>query len=183
MKKRRGSGRTAAAFLTGLFLLLTLCACGAEPARDSEAASAPAAAETSAPVQTDPEEAEKEEETSMLRLMIGETAVAVDWEANASVEALEELCRDEALTISLSMYGGFEQVGSIGRSLPRSDVQTATESGDIVLYAGNQIVLFYGSNAWAYTRLGRITDRSADDMTALLGQGDVTITLWLEENR
>ncbi len=176
-------------FLAVLCLLLTLCACGAEPVRDGEGTPAPSAetaapaAETAAPapLQKDPEEA-AEEETSMLRLLIGETEVAVDWEANASVEALKELCRGETLTISLSMYGGFEQVGPIGTSLPRSDVQTTTESGDIVLYAGNQIVLFYGSNAWAYTRLGHITDRSAGDMAALLGQGDVTIMLWLEEN-
>ena len=75
------------------------------------------------------------------------------------------------------MYGGFEQVGSIGTSLPRSDKQTTTEAGDIVLYSGNQIVVFYGFNSWAYTRLGHISDQSAADMTALLGQGDVTITL------
>ena len=116
----------------------------------------------------------------MLSMMIGETPVAVDWEDNESVDALRELCRTEPLQISLSMYGGFEQVGPIGTSLPRSDVQTTTAAGDIVLYAGNQIVVFYGSNAWAYTRLGHITDQSAADMEALLGHGDVTLSLRLE---
>ena len=76
----------------------------------------------------------------------------------------------------MSMYGGFEQVGPIGASLPRSDVQTVTEAGDIVLYAGNQIVIFYGSNSWSYTRLGRITDQTLD-LKELLGNGDVEITL------
>ena len=116
----------------------------------------------------------------MLQLWIGDTAVAVNWEDNASVSALCELCLSEPLTIQLSMYGGFEQVGPLGTSLPRSDSQTTTEAGDIVLYAGNQIVIFYGSNAWAYTRLGHITDRSAEDLAALLGQGDVSITLETE---
>ena len=116
----------------------------------------------------------------MLRMKIGETEVEVAWEENESVQALQELCRDGALTVAMSMYGGFEQVGPLGKSLPRSDVQTTTQCGDIVLYAGNQIVVFYGSNAWAYTRLGHIADRSADEMAALLGQGDVSITLWLE---
>ena len=78
------------------------------------------------------------------------------------------------------MYGGFEQVGSIGQSLPRDDVQTTTNAGDIVLYSGNQIVIFYGSNSWAYTRLGHITDQDAAGMQLLLGQGDVSITLTLE---
>jgi hypothetical protein len=75
------------------------------------------------------------------------------------------------------MYGGFEQVGLLGVSLPREDVQTQTTAGDIVLYSGNQIVIFYGSNSWAYTRLGRITDQSAADLTEVLGNGDVAITV------
>ena len=77
----------------------------------------------------------------------------------------------------MSMYGGFEQVGAIGTSLPRNDVQTVTSSGDIVLYSGNQIVVFYGSNSWAYTRLGRITDKTPQEMAELLGNGDTTVTI------
>ena len=112
-----------------------------------------------------------------LTLVIGDTEVSVVWEENASVEALAEMVKTEPLTVQLSMYGGFEQVGPLGTSLPRDDVQTTTQAGDIVLYSGNQIVVFYGSNSWAYTRLGRITDKTADEMKALLGNGDVTITL------
>ena len=77
----------------------------------------------------------------------------------------------------MSMYGGFEQVGSIGTTLPRNDVQTTTQSGDIMLYSGNQLVVFYGSNDWAYTRLGHITDKSQDELTALLSNGDITVSL------
>ena len=112
-----------------------------------------------------------------LTLTIGDTAVTVAWEDNASVEALRALAEGAPLTIQLSMYGGFEQVGSIGQSLPRDDHQTTTAAGDIVLYSGNQIVIFYGSNSWAYTRLGHITDKSAAEMAALLGNGNVAITL------
>ena len=111
-----------------------------------------------------------------MQMMIGETAVTVDWEDNASVEALKALAA-EGLTIEMSMYGGFEQVGSIGQSLSRDDQQTTTASGDIVLYSGNQLVVFYGSNSWAYTRLGHITDQTPEQMKALLSNGDVTITL------
>ena len=114
-----------------------------------------------------------------MQMMIGETAVTVDWEDNASVEALKALAA-EGLTIEMSMYGGFEQVGSIGKDLPRDDQQTTTASGDIVLYSGNQIVVFYGSNSWAYTRLGHITDQTPAQMKELLGNGDVTITLSVE---
>ena len=75
----------------------------------------------------------------------------------------------------MSMYGGFEQVGSLGTSLPRDDKQITTNAGDIVLYSGNQIVVFYGTNSWAYTRLGRITDKTASEMADLLGNGNVRI--------
>ena len=111
-----------------------------------------------------------------MQMMIGETPVTVAWEDNESVEALKTLA-EEGLRIDMSMYGGFEQVGSIGQSLPRDDAQTTTTSGDIVLYSGNQLVVFYGSNSWAYTRLGHITDQTPAQMKALLGNGDVTITL------
>ena len=79
----------------------------------------------------------------------------------------------------MSMYGGFEQVGSFGTNLPRDDKQTTTQAGDIVLYSGNQMVVFYGSNSWAYTRLGKITDKSAEELKEMLGNGNVTITLEL----
>ena len=176
------AGRKALAALT---LALLLCACGREStAERSPAALIPApipAAEepaaTEAPREEQPESGSTVEEEEMLILMIGETPVTVAWEENESVHALRELCRERELVIPMSGYGGFEQVGSLGKSLPRSDVQTRTEAGDLVLYAGNQIVVFYGSNSWAYTRLGRITDQSAEELTALLGSGDVTITL------
>ncbi len=111
-----------------------------------------------------------------MQLKIGDTQVSVVWEDNASVAALKELARG-GLTVQMSMYGGFEQVGSLGTSLPREDAETTTRSGDIVLYSGNQIVVFYGSNSWAYTRLGHIADRDEAAMRALLGNGDVTLTL------
>ena len=117
-----------------------------------------------------------EEETEM-RLRIGETEVSVRWEDNESFIALRELVADGPLTISMSMYGGFEQVGSIGKSLPRNDSQTTTQAGDIVLYSGNQIVIFYGSNSWSYSRLGKIIDRSATELAELLGNGNIEITL------
>ena len=117
-------------------------------------------------------EEDNEMEDSM-RLLIGETEVPVTWEENASVEALKEL---SPVTIQMSMYGGFEQVGSIGQSIVRNDKQTKTSYGDIVLYSGDQIVIFYGSNSWSYTRLGHI-DLTQQEMKDLLGGGDVSITL------
>ena len=135
------------------------------------------------PTETATDPTVEEEEEQMLCMKIQESPVTVDWEENEAVAALRELCREAPLEIGMSMYGGFEQVGSIGMALPRSDVQTKTAAGDIVLYAGDQLVVFYGSNSWAYTRLGHITDKSEAEMAELLGGGDVHITLWMEGTR
>ena len=111
-------------------------------------------------------------------MTIGNTKVDVSWEDNDSVRELRELA-SSGITIQMSMYGGFEQVGSIGQSLSRNDKQTTTEPGDIVLYSGNQLVVFYGSNSWSYTRLGKI-NLSEEELNSLLGNGDVAITLSME---
>ncbi len=123
------------------------------------------------------EEQPQEDRNMALQMKIGSTPVTVEWEDNDAVAALKDLCKNKPLTINTSMYGGFEQVGAIGAYLPQNDVQTTTSSGDIVLYSGNQLVVFYGSNAWAYTRLGKISDKTKDELTALLGNDNVTITI------
>ena len=117
---------------------------------------------------------ENDEEVSSMKMTINGTEVSVAWEDNDSVK---EIMRAAPLTIEMSMYGGWEQVGSLGRSFTRNDVQQTAESGDIMLYSGNQLVVFYGSNSWAYTKLGKIQGLSEDEITDLLSNGDVTITI------
>ena len=159
-----------------------------EQATEESSGEAP---ESTAPQPTEPEPSESQlvETTTertvekMLQMKIGGTAVRVNWENNRSVEALKALCENSPLVIQMSMYGGFEQVGPIGTRLPSGDVQTKTTAGDIVLYSSNQLVVFYGSNSWAYTRLGHITDQDAEGMAALLGNGDVTVTISAEKGR
>jgi len=119
--------------------------------------------------------AEPQKEQAM-KLVIEDMVVPVTWEHNASTAALQKLL---PLTIKMSPYGGFEQVGSIGQSIPSEDKQLTTQYGDIVLYAGNKLVIFYGSNSWAYTRLGHI-ELSQQEMTALLNRDEVTVQLMTE---
>ena len=157
-----------------LAVLVTLSGCTAVSPESGK----PAAKDGGDDILTEPDESE-EEQTSMMRMKINGTPVTVAWEDNESAAALKELAAG-GLEIRMSMYGGFEQVGSIGQRLPASDVQTTTSSGDIVLYSGSQLVVFYGSNSWAYTRLGHITDKTPEEMRALLGSGDVTVTLSVE---
>ncbi len=115
-----------------------------------------------------------------ITMRINDEEVEVTWEDNESVRALSDLVSGSPLTIESSMYGGFEQVGSIGTSLPSNDVNMRTEAGDIVLYSDSNMVVFYGSNSWSYTRLGHIENKSAEELADLLGGSDVTITLSAE---
>lgn len=118
-----------------------------------------------------------EEQSEEMKMFINDTPVTVEWEDNESVAALKEAVKTNQITIQMSMYGGFEQFGSLGMSLPRNDTRITTESGDVILYSGNQMVVFYGSNTWAYTRLGHITDKTQAELTELLSNGSITITL------
>lgn len=122
------------------------------------------------------EQTDEEEVMNELILSIGDRNISVEWEDNESVDALKDLA-GSGIEINMSMYGGFEQVGSLGTSLPSNDSQMTTSSGDIVLYSGNQIVIFYGSNSWAYTRLGKIKGLTDKELEELLGNGNVSIVL------
>ena len=150
-----------------------------EPVRENDEEETPSDAQPQLPVSAEKESTTEETQVNKaLTLKISGREVPVTWENNDSVAALSELSSD-GLTVNMSMYGGFEQVGSLGSSIPRNDKQTSTSYGDIVLYQGNQIVIFYGSNSWSYTRLGHI-NLSRGEMTDLLSDGDVTINLKYE---
>lgn len=103
----------------------------------------------------------------------------VTWEDNESVAELKKQAEQGAITVQMSKYGGFEQVGSLGRRYPSNDSQITTQNGDIVLYSSSNIVLFYGSNSWAYTRLGKINLLSSE-VTEILGNQNVTISISVE---
>ena len=109
-----------------------------------------------------------------MKVQIGSHTFMATLENNAATAALWEMLRQAPVVLQMRDYSGFEKVGSLGRDLPTSDSLTTTYAGDIVLYNGNQIVLFYGSNTWSYTRLGKIDDLSG--WNDALGGGDVTVT-------
>ena len=182
-KEKEGSSVQAGGTQTSKETASTKSNAAQDPKQSAESVTSaqPGAEQQGAEQQGAEEPVEEEIKDKMLKMMIGDTEVSVDWENNESAEALKDLCAEEPLVIQMSMYGGFEQVGSIGTRLPSDDEQTSTSAGDIVLYSSNQIVVFYGSNSWAYTRLGHITDQDAAGMTDLLGNGDVTITISLED--
>lgn len=122
---------------------------------------------------------ESEMSQNVIYLSAGNETFAVALEDNDAANALMKLLQNGSVTISLNDYGGFEKVGALGTDLPADDAYTTTQAGDIVLYQGNQIVIFYGSNTWSYTRLGKINE--TEDLQAALGKGTVSVTFFLTE--
>ena len=124
------------------------------------------------------EETSDERTDAGMKMYINDMEIPVTWENNPSVSALRSDLQAGDIVVSMSMYSNNEQVGPLDKTYPSNDVQTTTNNGDIVLYRSDQIVLFYGSNSWAYTRLGKM-DLSENEVVNLLSNGDVSIRLTL----
>ena len=123
----------------------------------------------------------EQQEITKMYITIDSNKLEVTLAKNSSVDALVEKLKQGDITYIADDYGNFEKVGSLGFSLPTNNTQITTEAGDVILYSGNQIVLFYGSNSWSYTRLGKINGYSSSQLRTLLGAGknnlQVTISL------
>ena len=115
-------------------------------------------------------------EDAGMKLYINDTEIPVFWEDNDTTKELMEQAESGDIIVSMSMYSDNEQVGSLGRSYTRNDKQTTTHNGDIVLYNGNNIVVFYGSNSWSYTRLGKM-NMPEREVIELLSNGDVELKI------
>ena len=126
----------------------------------------------------------KEEPATMpatIMITVSGKSLPVIIEDNVATRALVAALREASITFEAHDYGGFEKVGGLGRTLPSSDSQMTTQPGDVILYSGNQIVLFYGSNSWSYTRIGKIQYGTLDELKTFLqaGKGYISVTLSL----
>ena len=99
---------------------------------------------------------------------------------NSSAEAFFKKLKEGKLVVDLHDYGSFEKVGALPWNLPRNDEKITTVPGDIILYQGNQITIYYDENTWEFTRLAKIHDVSKDELLDVFGEGDVTVSFWLE---
>lgn len=131
------------------------------------------------PAQPDePEAPEPTQEEPTLTITFGDHVLSATFADNSSAAEFQALLAQGPLTIEMEDYGGFEKVGPLGTSLTRNDAQITTEPGDIILYQGNQITVYYGTNTWSFTRLARIDDPT--DLREKLGDGTVSITFSLD---
>lgn len=115
-----------------------------------------------------------------LYLTINGTKISATLENNSSADALKEKLSEGDVVIEAHDYGNFEKVGSLGFTLPKNDTQITTEAGDLILYQGNQFVVYYDENSWNFTKLGHVDNMTQEDLKTLLCDGDVTITLSLK---
>lgn len=162
--------------VTVLAALFLLAGCGAQNSRAEETVPETATEEPVQETVTADEEIQ-EEETEMILKINGEI-MNVTWEENESVNALKQLA-ENGLQIETHMYGGWEQVGPIGQRLPSNDVNTTAQPGDIMLYSSNQIVIFYGNNSWAYTKLGHINS-IREELETILSADTVQVEITAE---
>ena len=148
-----------------LLMLLSLSACG-NPAGVSPTPSAPPA----------PTSEQQEESPTMVYAKIGSQTLTILLEDNSSAKAFAALLAQGDLTVDMADYGGFEKVGSLGTTLPTNDTRITTEPGDVILYQGNSITIYYDTNTWNFTKLGKIQSFPQEALKAILGQGDLSVT-------
>ena len=125
------------------------------------------------------DEMEADNMDNTMKITAGDTTFTATFADNSSVEALKELLAEGPLTINMSDYASMEKVGPIGTSLPRNDEQITTGAGDIILYQGNSLVIYYDTNSWNFTRIGKINDVTQAELLEAFGDGEVTVTFSL----
>jgi len=126
--------------------------------------------------------AKKDDEEKVIKKELGKIVInvndrdlIVELEDNSSAESFYERLKKESIRVKAHDYGSFEKVGDLGFELPRNDKTFDTKAGDLILYQGNQITLYYDTNRWSFTKLGHVTNVDPYDLKDLLGKGDVEL--------
>ena len=115
-----------------------------------------------------------------VKVKINDNVFDVKLENNSATQEFIKELKKGNVTVNASKYGGFEKVGNLGFSLPTSDENIGTVPGDIVLYQGDKLSLFYGSHSWSYTKIGKIDNVDSNKLKEVLGSGDVTLEFSLK---
>lgn len=120
------------------------------------------------------------EATVKLKIHVNDTAFTATFEENSSAKAFAEFLTQGDLTLNMHDYGNFEKVADLPRRFPRNDTQIDTDAGDIILYQGNSITIYYDKNSWNFTRLARIDNVNKKRLQQILGKGNVKATFSVE---
>lgn len=178
--------------IMSILLSVSMAACGADNTSESAISKENQTENFSVQNENNALKAEKESvsegpaennkmEENIMYIKVGDAVLTAELADNSSAEALKEMLSEGDVTIDMHDYGNFEKVGELGRTLPVNDEQITTQAGDIILYQGNNITIYYDKNSWNFTRLGKIKDVSQKEIKKILGNGNVTVTLSLEK--
>ena len=168
--------------LTLLLLLACVTACqAASPGQTTDPETSQAEEMTGNEMQSEPDPAAGEE--TMIYAHIGDKTLTIKPESNSSARAFVELLQSGGLTVDMHDYGGFEKVGPLGTTLPTNDERITTEPGDVILYQGNQITIYYDTNTWSFTRLGKVQGMAPEEIQDALGNGDPTVVFSLKDDQ
>ena len=158
-----------------IVILLLFAACSSDaassvkptqPETQTPKSSANSSAQTEAPVK--------------LKIHVNDTTFTATLEENSSAKAFAEFLAQGDMTLDMHDYGSFEKVADLPRSFPRNDKQIDTDAGDIILYQGNSITIYYDKNSWNFTRLARIDNVNKKRLQQILGNGNVKATFSVE---
>ena len=178
--------KKVALFLSLIFVLCIFCSCDPKPNKGGSTdgnSQVEQGGTTDGNTQEElkPDDNSQEQEITKMYITIYGNKLEVTLENNSSVKALVELLKQGNITYTANDYGGFEKVGNIGHSLPQNNTSIDTQPGDVILYQGNQLCLYYGNNSWNFTRIGKISGYTANELRNLLGAGkgsvEVTVSL------
>ena len=176
-------------FLVSMLLLLSvLAACSAgqdaksgnsllaEPSSVAEQTHAESTGE-----KTESETLSEEREPMRIQITVDDTTLTAIPEENSSAEAFLALLQEGPVTIQMADYVGMEKVGPLGTNLPRNDTRISVDAGDVILYQGNQITIYYGTNTWSFTKLATIENATKQGLLEVLGTEDVEVTFSLAQ--
>ena len=116
-----------------------------------------------------------------LLITINGKTLTADFADNSSAKALADALAKSSITYQADDYGNFEKVGDLGQSFPKNDENITTEPGDIILYQGHNLCIYYAQNTWSFTRIAKIKGISKDELKEFLGEGEITVTLSVEK--
>ena len=186
--------RISALLLALMLLLLTGCS-STGPAETGALTESGSAEETTLPTVTEPASKNEASEPYSTKSSLPEgkdrmfyahvngKVLKILAAENSSADAFLDLLKSGDVPVEMHDYGSFEKVGPLGTTLPRNDEQITTEPGDVILYQGDQITIYYDVNNWSFSRLGKVQDLSQAELKDILGSGNVTVTFSLSEGR
>ena len=186
--------RISALLLALMLLLLTGCS-STGPAETGALTESGSAEETTLPTVTEPASKNEASEPYSTKSSLPEgtdrmfyahvngKVLKILAAENSSADAFLDLLKSGDVPVEMHDYGSFEKVGPLGTTLPRNDEQITTEPGDVILYQGDQITIYYDVNNWSFSRLGKVQDLSQAEMKEILGSGNITVTFSLSEGR